>query len=78
MALKDWKLTQKVRFYNRYEDYYVNQKNGDTLVINKATEFTQSKSGYSVFLLYSKDRFHKYFKTLESANKFVKHYMNKN
>jgi hypothetical protein len=77
MALKDWKLTNKIRTKHIYYDSYVNQKNGENLIIEHASHFTYARKGYSVFLLYSTNRFHKYFKNKKQALKFARDYMRK-
>jgi hypothetical protein len=75
LNIKNWKLVNKIRFPDKYEDIYVNQKTGNTIVINKASQFTHAKKGYSVFSLYTRQPKHYYFKTKTKTSAFVKEYM---
>jgi hypothetical protein len=75
MSLKDWRLTTKVRFDEKYEDWYTNQTNGDKLIIQNASTFTQAKSGWSVFCIYTTNPTRKYFKSESQALIYAKNFM---
>lgn len=73
MALKDWKLVSRVRFPNRKEDNYVNQKNGERLSIRMIRGFR----GERLYVISIDNEEVKTFRKLADANKWARDYRKK-